>query len=71
MVELEAKIAEKRRISAEERERIKEVKKQIKELEKSVETNRKFGFDTVALETKIDELRAEIGVKSTDAESES
>lgn len=64
IAEDEANRAEKRRISAEERKRINGIKKQIKELEKAIEVNKKHGLDTIALETKIDELRAEIESES-------
>lgn len=65
--EIEKQIAEdeanreaKAKMTAENRAKISSLKKSLRELTKIFDKNREFGFDTVAIEAKMDEIKAEL-----------
>lgn len=65
--EIEKQVAEdeanreaKTKVTAENRAKINSLKKSLRELTKIFEKNREFGFDTIAIETKMGEIKAEL-----------
>lgn len=65
--EIEKQVAEdeanreaKAKMTAENRAKISSLKKSLRELTKIFNKNREFGFDTIAIESKMDEIKAEL-----------
>lgn len=65
--EIEKQVAEdeanreaKAKMTAENRAKISSLKKSLRELTKIFDKNREFGFDTIAIEAKMDEIKGEL-----------